>query len=72
MTTIIPFKQKGPSGLPVPTIDADDIRPLVQPMRDVSDQGELLESESERHWGVAIALASWPLCLGASVVLAAL
>jgi hypothetical protein len=72
VTTIIPFRQKGPSGLPVPTIDPDDVRPLSQQTGDADTMGELLESEIERHWGVAIALASWPLCLGASVVLAAL
>lgn len=72
MTTIIPFRQKGLSGLPVPTIDPDDIRPLSQRGADGETTGEQLESEIERHWGVAIALASWPLCLGASVVLAAL
>lgn len=32
----------------------------------------MLEGDIERHWGVALALASWPLCLGASIVLATL
>lgn len=28
------------------------------------------DGDPDRHWGVAMALASWPLCLGASAVLA--
>lgn len=30
------------------------------------------EEMAEHHWGVAIALATWPLCLGASAVWLAL
>ncbi|WP_185969715.1 hypothetical protein [Rhizobium straminoryzae] len=40
--------------------------PPVQP-NEVSEEDAL---ESDHHWGVAMALASWPLCLGASAVLA--
>jgi hypothetical protein len=72
VTTIIPFRQKGPSSLPVPSIDPDDIRPVARPMHEIGQAVEAFEGEVERHWGVAIALASWPLCLGASVVLATL
>lgn len=72
MTTIIPFRQKGPDSLPVPAIDADEIRSLPQQIRAARETDDPSDSEVERHWGVAIALASWPLCLGASVVLATL
>ncbi|SIQ79445.1 hypothetical protein SAMN05880590_107212 [Rhizobium sp. RU35A] len=42
--------------------------PPVQPS-EVSEE-DALDTESDHHWGVAMALASWPLCLGASAVLA--
>ena len=30
---------------------------------------EEIASETDRHWRVALALASWPICLGAGAVL---
>ncbi len=69
MSTIIPFRQRQAGQLPVPTVDPADARPdRLRSTQVNTDQA----GEVERHWGVAVALASWPLCLGASVVLATL
>lgn len=37
---------------------------------DAASEEDALDTDADRHWGVAMALASWPLCLGASAVLA--
>lgn len=33
------------------------------------DGNEEIVPETDRHWRVALALASWPICLGAGAVL---
>ncbi|MFD1745105.1 hypothetical protein ACFSE1_06495 [Rhizobium helianthi] len=46
-----------------------EIRPLPED-RLVAGQADLEtdQDDIERHWGVAVALASWPICLGAGAV----
>lgn len=66
--SILPFRQRhaeGSVGLPV-------VRPEREPMaftRSLAPDAEFSEDpDKEQNWGVAVALATWPLCLGASAI----
>ncbi|MBP2549144.1 hypothetical protein J2858_002060 [Neorhizobium galegae] len=46
--------------------------PLVRLQEDGPDGEDLSREEADQNWGVAVALACWPLCLGATAVWAVL
>lgn len=76
MSTIIPFRRRAAAALPIPAVEPADHRSALL-TRGVTAfpheaRDQMQEGDIERHWGVALALASWPLCLGASIVLATL
>lgn len=46
-----------------------DIRPVLEDrLGAVQPTSAATEDNVEHHWGVALALASWPICLGAGAV----
>jgi hypothetical protein len=65
--SIIAFRQRhaaGTAGLPVVT-------PETEPMaarRRQAPTDPAGDAEDEQNWAVAVALASWPLCIGASAI----
>ena len=47
-------------------------KPLPRPPEEGLDGDDLTSEEADHNWAVAVALASWPICLGASAVWAVL
>jgi hypothetical protein len=65
------FKQNFLTG-PAGHVAGRDPVPLVRVRDDEPDGDDTSLEDSDHNWAVAVALACWPLCLGASAVWAVL
>ena len=68
--SIIPFRQRhavGEAGLPMVRPERE---PRASPRRTLENADWPNGAEQQRNWGVALALATWPLCLGATALFA--